>query len=254
MISYAQINEDDTVLEIGSGLGFLTELLSQRCKRVIAVEFDPKLVEISRKRLLNLRNVTIFQGDIFKLALPSFSRVVSAPPYSISSPLLLWLFDRNFGCAVLIFQKEFAERILAQPNSKGYGRLPVITYYCADVELLDDVPRRVFWPPPKVDSMIVRLKPKKPPFSVKNEELFFEVLRVLFTQKNRKVRNAIKPFLEGLKLSERDAEELLRTLPFLNKRALELAPEDFGLMVNEIVERIHGKIFKKPFIQPPQEN
>ncbi len=241
MISYARISEDEIVLEIGVGLGFLTELLSQRCKQVIAIEVDPKLVRVLRRRLSNMKNITILQGDVLRLSIPSFNKVVSAPPYSISSPLLFWLLDRGFKCAVFTFQREFAERLLTQPNSRDYGRLSVTTYYRASVELLDDVPRWMFWPPPKVDSVIMRLEPRKAPFSVNNEEVFFEILRVLFTQKNRKVKNAIKPFLDELRLSEEDAEEWLKTLPFIDKRARELAPEDFGLMANEIVDRIHKK-------------
>jgi len=241
MISYAEISRDEVILEVGAGLGFLAKLLSQRCRQVIAVEVDPKLAGLLRERLSRVENVTIMQGDILMLPIPPFDKLVSTPPYSISSPLLFWLLNRNFECAVLTFQTEFAERLVAQPNSKEYSRLTVATYYRAEVDLLDHVPRWAFWPPPKVGSRIIRLRPKKPPFQLKDEKIFFEILRVLFTQKNRKVKNAIKPFLDGLKLSEKDADEWLKKLPFTNKRARELPPEDFGLMANEIVERLHEK-------------
>lgn len=241
MISYAQISGEEVVLEVGAGLGFLTKLLSKKCREVIAVEVDPKLASVLRKCLSNTENVTILQGDILELSVPRFSKVVSTPPYSISSPLLFWLLDRDFECAVLTFQRDFAERLVAEPKSKDYGRLTVTTYRRAFVELLDYVPRLAFWPPPKVESVIVRLKPRKAPFSVKDENILSEMLRVLFTQKNRKIRNAIKPFFDGLKLSEKDAEKLLNILPFINKRARELAPEDFGMMADVITDRVQGE-------------
>lgn len=243
MISYAQIAGDEVVLEIGAGLGYLTQLLSERCRQVIAVEADPRLAEILRKRLSNKRNVTIVQSDILELAPTPFNKVVSTPPYSISSPLLFWLLDKGFECAVLTFQREFADRLVAQTNSRDYSRLTVTTSYRADVELLDCVSRKVFWPPPKVDSVVVRLKLRKRPFAVKDEKMFFEIIQVLFTQKNRKVKNAIRPFLDGLKISEKDAEEWLNTLPFINRRPRELAAEDFAVLADEIRDRIRGKDF-----------
>ena len=127
MISYASVTEDDVVLEVGAGLGFLTQLLSHECKRVIAVEVDPKLITILREQLHGLQNVDLTEGDILKVSVPSFNKVVSTPPYSISSPLLFLLLERKFECAVLTFQKEFAERLAAYVGSKDYGRLTVTT-------------------------------------------------------------------------------------------------------------------------------
>ena len=241
MVSYAQMRVDDVALEIGAGLGFLTRLLSETCRQVIAVELDPKLTRILRNRLSSLKNVTILEGDILKLPVPAFSKVVSTPPYSISSPILFWLFERDFEFAVLTFQKEFADRLVAQPNSKDYSRLTVATYYRAEVDLLDHVPKESFWPQPSVDSVIVRLKPRKPPFYVKDERLFFQLVGALFTQRNKKVKNSIKPFLKGLSLPDRDIVELSSMLPFANRRTRQLAPEEFEVLANEIADRIREK-------------
>jgi len=235
MISYASVTKDDVVLEVGAGMGFLTYLLSRECKRVIAVEVDPKLIKILREQLQGLQNVDLIEGDILSLSVPSFNKVVSTPPYSISSPLLFWLLERKFDCAVLTFQKEFAERLAASVGSKEYGRLTVTTYYRGDVELLDHVPRNMFYPPPDVDSMVVRLRPRKPPFQVEDEEIFLELVQTLFTQKNKKVRNAILPFLHKRGIKGRNALELADSLPFHDKRARELSPEDFGTLANKIV-------------------
>jgi len=237
MISYASVTEDDVVLEVGAGLGFLTQLLSRRCKRVIAVEVDPKLIRILREQLHGLQNVDLIEGDILKVSVPPFDKVVSTPPYSISSPMLFWLLERKFDCAVLTFQKEFAERLVASVGSKDYGRLTVTTYYRAEAELLDYVPREMFYPQPDVDSMVVCLRPREHPFQVEDEETFLELVRTLFTQRNKKVRNAIIPFLHKQGVKRENAVGLADSLPFHDNRVRGLAPEDFGILTNEIVRK-----------------
>jgi len=238
LVSFASLTKDDIVLEVGAGFGFLTQLLSRECKKVIAVEVDPRLVNFLRKQLHSLRNVDLIEGDILKVSIPPFNKVVSAPPYSISSPLLFRLLERKFKCAVLILQKEFAERLAASVGSKDYGRLTVTIYYRADVELLDYVPRNMFYPPPDVDSMMVRLKPRAPPFQVDDEETFFEVVRTLFTQRNKKVRNALIPFLRKREMTGKEAVELADSIVYSAKRVRELAPEDFGILTNDLLRKL----------------
>jgi len=237
MISYASLSPADVVLEVGAGLGFLTRLLAERCKRVVAVEIDDRLINILKAELLGVGNVELVHGDALKTPIPRFNKVVSTPPYSISSPLLFWLLDRPFNCAVLTFQEEFAKRMCAQVGSKDYSRLTVATYYRADAELLDFVPRSAFYPPPDVDSMVVRLKPRAPPFKVRDEKTFFELVQVVFTQRNKKVRNAVMPFLLKRRIAKEEALRLADSLLFHERRVRELAPEDFGALANEIVEK-----------------
>ncbi len=238
LVSFASLTKDDVVLEVGAGFGFLTQLLSRECKKVIAVEVDPRFVNFLRKQLHSLRNVDLIEGDILKVSIPPFNKVVSAPPYFISSPLLFRLLERKFKWAVLILQKEFAERLAASVGSKDYGRLTVTIYYRADVELLDYVPRNMFYPPPDVDSMMVRLKPRAPPFQVDDEETFFEVVRILFTQRNKKVRNALIPFLRKREMTRKEAVELADSIVYSAKRVRELAPEDFGILTNLLLRKL----------------
>jgi len=236
MISYAALNYEDVVLEVGAGLGFLTQLLSQKCKKVVAVEVDSKLVQALREQFLGVGNVKLIEGDVLKASVPPFNKVVSTPPYSISSSLLFWLLERPFDMAVLTFQKEFAERLAAPVGSKDYSRLTVATYYRAEAELLDYVPRTAFYPPPDVDSIVVRLKPKpKPPFRVRNEQAFFELVQAVFTQRNKKLRNAILLFFQKRGIAKEKAQELADSLTFHDKRVRELAPEDFGALTNEVL-------------------
>ena len=238
MVSYAGISGEDTVLEVGAGLGFLTEKLAENAGGVIAVEIDRRLVEALRKRLKGYGNVTVLQGDIMKISVPRFNKVVSTPPYSISSPLQFWLLNKPFEETVLSFQEEFAKRLTASVGSKDYGRLTVTTYYRADVEILDVIPKESFWPSPKVDSLIVRLKPRCPPFRVEEEEIFLDLVRAIFTQKNRKLRNAVVPFFSRFRLSRREAMKLAERLPFHDRRPRELYPEEIGLVADEITREL----------------
>jgi len=238
MISYAEVNVQDVVLEVGAGLGSLTHLLSQRGKQVVTVEIDAKLVLLLRERFHDVKNIEFIEGDILKVAVPRFNKVVSTPPYFISSHLLFWLLSRPFDSAVLTFQKEFAERLAAPVGTKEYGRLTVTTYYRADVELLDYVPKTAFYPPPDVDSLVVRLKPKPtPPFKVKDQQTFFQIVQTAFTQRNKKLRNAIMLFLEKRGIIKEKAQKLADSLTFHDKRVRQLAPEDFGDLTNEILEK-----------------
>jgi 16S rRNA (adenine1518-N6/adenine1519-N6)-dimethyltransferase len=234
LVSHASLTEDDIVLEVGAGLGFLTKLLSKKCKKVVAVELDSNFVSILRKQFYGVPNVDLIDGDILKISIPYFNKVVSAPPYSISSPLLFHLLENTFDLAVLILQKEFAERLGASVGSKDYGRLTINIYYKARVELLDYVSRTVFYPRPDVDSMIVRLKPRKPPFHVEDEEAFFGLVRTLFTQRNRKVRNGLIPLFRKCGKTGKEALKLADSIVYSEKRVRELAPEELGIMSNEL--------------------
>ncbi len=238
LVSHASIDESDTVLEIGAGLGFLTERLARAAGQVIAVEIDPKLIKILNNRLKKYRNLIILRGNIMKIPLPAFNKVVSVPPYSISSPLLFWLLKKKFESAVLTFQEEFARRLAASPSTKDYGRLTVTVYYYAEVDLLDIIPRECFWPTPEVDSMIVRLRPRKPPFHVENEREFFDFIRAVFTQKNKKLRNSVRFFLNRRGLSKRDALAIIDSISFHSRRARELTLEELGLVFNDLIGKV----------------
>ncbi|MBT8172010.1 ribosomal RNA small subunit methyltransferase A [Candidatus Bathyarchaeota archaeon] len=235
LVSYASLTKDDVVLEIGAGFGFLTRLLFGKCKKIIAVEIDPQLVNFLKKQFHNYKNIDLIEGDILKISTPEFSKVVAAPPYSISSPLLFHILEKSFNYAVLIFQKEFAERLAASVGTKKYGRLSVNIYYRAEVELLDTVPRTMFFPQPDIDSKIVRIKPRAPPFYVKDEMTFFEIVRTLFTQRNKKVRNALIPFLRKNEIPRKEALDFSDSTVFSSKRVQELTPEDFGILTNEVI-------------------
>lgn len=238
LVEYAELAPEDIVLEIGAGLGFLTELLAKKADRVIAVEIDSRLVRVLQKRFRGMDNIEIVQGDILKMDIEGFNKVVSTPPYSISSHLLFWILKKPFSLAVLTFQKEFAARLNAPVGSDDYCRLSVMSYYRALIELLDEVPKEAFYPPPEVDSVIVRIKPREtPPFKVESEEVFQNVVRALFTQKNKKVRNAAILYFREHGIDKHEAQKRASELPFSEKKVRDLAPEDFGEIANEICKK-----------------
>ena len=224
------------MLDVGAGFGFLSCFLADKCRAVIAVERDLQVAKVLREQVKGIGNVTVIEGDALKVMLPEFNKVVAIPPYFLSSQLLTWLLERQIACTVLILQKEFANRLLAAVGSKDYGWLAVLTYQHSKAELLDAVHKEAFFPQPKVDSVIVRLKPwSKSPFKVKDEAFFKQITKWLFTQRNKKLGKALAPFLRtNMQLGKQDAEKLAVTLPFHDKRVRELTPEQFGALADAI--------------------
>ena len=185
---YASLGSSDIVLDAGAGFGFLSRFLADRCKAVIAVEKDQQVVQVLQEQVKGFDNITVIQGDVLKTKLPEFNKVIAIPPYYLSSHLITWLLENRIDCAVLILQKEFAHRLVADVGSEDYGWLTVITYQDAEVELLDLVPKGMFYPQPEVDSVILRIKPwNKTPFEVTDKKLFKQLVKWLFTQRNKKL-------------------------------------------------------------------
>jgi len=237
MVAYASVDKNDTLLDIGAGLGFLTRFMADKCKSVQAVEADSDLASILREQVSTMPNVKIIEGDILKVKVPYFNKIVSTPPYNISSRLLLWILNQRFDCAVLVFQKEFADRLIAPVGDRNYGWLTVFTYYHAEAELLDDVPKSMFYPSPKVDSVVTRLTPKKPELrGLEDKVAFKRLVQMFFTERNKKVRGAALSYLRIVQgVSRRDAAQIAQSLPYCEKRVRQLTPEDFGALANALI-------------------
>ncbi|MCK4476302.1 MAG: ribosomal RNA small subunit methyltransferase A [Methanophagales archaeon] len=199
MVEYAGVGSGDVVLEIGAGVGSVTEKLARKAKKVYAVEKDKELCEILRERYVNKESKTevkVIEGDIMKIELPEFDKVVASIPFSLSSPITykLLLHDPGFGLAVLLYQKEFAQKMVAKPRSNLYGRLSVIAQTLADVEILEFVHRDAFYPSPPVKTAIVRLTEKeKGRRIVEEKRKFFEFVSEAFEHRRKKMRNIFKP-------------------------------------------------------------
>ena len=236
LCNYAALQSSDVVLDAGAGLGFLARFLADKCKAVIAVEKDRQVAEVLREQTKEIGNVNVIEGDVLKMALPKFNKVIAIPPYYLSSHLITWILERKIDYAVLILQKEFSLRLLATIGSEDYGWLTVVTNQHAEVQLLDAVTKEMFYPQPEIDSVILSLKTWSiKPFEVKDEAFFKQMVKWLFTQRNKKIVKALSPFLKTtLKLSKEEAEKLAHTLPFCNRRARELSPKNLGELANAI--------------------
>ena len=189
MAEKAAIRYTDVILEIGPGTGNLTQILLEKGKKVIAVEIDPRMVAEISKRFnsdLHSKKLEIVYKDFLSADLPFFDMCVANIPYQISSPLVFKLLAHRplFRCAVLMFQKEFAMRLVAKPGSELYCRLSVNVQFMARVDHLMKVSKNNFTPPPKVESSIVRIEPKNPPPDINFIE-WDGLLRICFIKKNK---------------------------------------------------------------------
>jgi len=227
MVKHAELERRDIVLEIGAGFGHLTEMIAEKAGEVLAVEVDSRLVEALRSKFQGFKNVRIMHSDFLKLDLQGqYTKVVSDPPYPAASKILFKLLEEKFDSGVLLFQEEFARRLVAEAGSREYSRLTVMTHMLTEVELIERAPSSAFYPKPRAASMVVKLKPRKhPPFKVANRRAFAETVRLLFTQKKRKLKSAVKLIAKRRLISE--AVEPFKDIPYLERRIFTLKPEEF---------------------------
>jgi 16S rRNA (adenine1518-N6/adenine1519-N6)-dimethyltransferase len=212
---YAELCKEDRVLEIGAGTGNLTEVLAQRSSCVYAVEIDPHLA-MSLQGMF--QNVRIIKGDALEIELPDYNKIVSNLPYQISSKITYRLLSRPFELAVLMFQQEFAKRLVAPVGSREYGRLAMVAGFFCEAKILEILPRSAFRPVPEVNSAIVRLLPRSVRPDVK-PEVFLRLAEGLFSHRRKKVKKALAALgVSKEKLAEIDAK-------LLDKRPEELTPD-----------------------------
>jgi 16S rRNA (adenine1518-N6/adenine1519-N6)-dimethyltransferase len=203
IVESAGITTGDVVLEIGAGIGTLTIPLARKASKVLAIEQDKKIARVLSERLrdLQISNVEVLVGDATRIDFPPFNKVVSNLPYQISSPITFKLLNYPFEYAILMYQMEFAQRMVAQPGQSNYSRLSVMMNLCTHTELLFKVPKNAFIPPPKISSAVIRLVPQKNPMV---DEFFINTCRALFQHKKKKASKAlIQSFHE---ISDRDME------------------------------------------------
>jgi 16S rRNA (adenine1518-N6/adenine1519-N6)-dimethyltransferase len=222
---YAELKGDDRVLEIGPGTGSLTEVLAGRAERVFAVEVDPRLAADLHGRF---SHVQVIEGDALQVELPECNKVVSNLPYQISSKITYRLLSMPFELAVLMFQREFADRMTARAGSKDYGRLGMVVGYLCDAEVLEIVPKSAFRPMPEVESAIVRLRRRRVEL---DPMAFMRFVEVLFRSRRKKVKKA----LAAMGLSEEKLTGLDALL--LERRPEELTPMEAARLAASI---FHG--------------
>lgn len=209
-VGYANIGQDETVLEIGPGIGNLTEILLKKAKKIIAIEKDLQFKEKLSK--IN-GNLEIIWGDALTVKLPDFDRVISNLPFKIALPLIFRLLSKNFKIGVLLIQERLARRICAKPSEPKYGRLSVQIQRLAEVTILENVNRNKFYPKPNIDCSLVLIEKKRNTIKVKSDDYFKKVLDYLFFRRDKKLNYVLK--------------ELGVMKSISNKKIYELKLEDF---------------------------
>lgn len=237
----ADLRKDDWVLEIGAGLGIMTEKLARAAGHVVALELDPVLYAYVKERLKDSKNLHLLNQDILKYEgreLPDRGvKVIANLPYYISTPILMHLIQkiRRFSLILVMLQKEVAQRITAVPGSKKYGSLSVAIQYHTEAEIAIPVPRTAFHPVPGVDSAVVKLTVRKePPVIVPDETEFFRFVRAAFAQRRKTLRNA----LIGSRIYRpEELDEAFRTTGIASTRRAEtLSMEEFAQLVRQLHE------------------
>ena len=203
IISAAGITKDDCVLEIGPGIGTMTQYLAENAGHVVAVEIDRNLIPILKETLADYDNVTVINEDILRVDIKALAeeynggkpiKVVANLPYYITTPIIMGLFESGVPIdnITVMVQKEVADRMKEGPGSKDYGALSLAVQYCAEPEIVANVPPNCFIPRPNVGSAVIRLtRHKEMPVEVKDPALMFKIIRASFNQRRKTLQNGL---------------------------------------------------------------
>ena len=248
IIQAAGITEDDFVLEIGPGIGTMTQYLACAAREVCAVEIDKSLIPILEDTLKEYDNVTIINNDILKVDIAKLAqernqgkpiKVVANLPYYITTPIIMGLFESHvpLESITVMVQKEVADRMQVGPGTKDYGALSLAVQYYAKPYIVANVPPNCFMPRPNVGSAVIRLtRHENPPVEVKNEKLMFELIRASFNQRRKTLANGLKNY-EGLSYSKESIEQAISKAGFTpSVRGEALTLDEFARLANVLEE------------------
>lgn len=235
IVAAAELEKNDHVLEVGAGIGTLTQKLAANAGKVTAFEIDERLRPILQETLASYKNVTVkfedaVRADYSELCKEGPLKLVANLPYNAATPLLYrWLKD-DYACFTLLVcmvQKEVAQRIVAGPGNKNYGTLSVICQYAAEVEIVFTVPKTVFFPRPEVESAVVKFVPvKQRELAGQQEEIFFQIVEAAFAQRRKTLLNALNA---ALKITKNELLALgTKAALDLNRRGETLTVKEFA--------------------------
>jgi len=248
IIEGSELAKEDYVLEIGPGMGVMTQALCEKAGKVLAVEIDRELIPILKVSLFGYDNVKVINEDVLKLDLKKVLeenfgaapvKVVANLPYYITTPIIMKLLEEgiNFKSITVMVQKEVGERLCAAPGGKDYGAITVaVQYRCIPRQLLH-VPPESFIPQPEVDSMVIRLDSReKPPVDLKDEKMYFRVVKASFGQRRKTLLNALSSGNLG-KTKEELRDILLKHDIDEKRRGETLSLQEFACIANELSQR-----------------
>ncbi len=250
IIKSADVTPADFVIEIGAGIGGLTQALCENAGRVCAIEIDSDLLPVLKENLAAYDNADIVNADALTLDLHAIiksggynsAKVVANLPFYITTPIITFLLENKFPLTsiTIMLQREAAEKICAQCGAPGYGITSILVNYFADAYLVANVPQNCFLPRPTVDSVVLRLTPLGAPrFCVKNEQVFFNTVKLAFGQRRKTILNCIYNGLTAAGSQDLTKELLRQILDAVsiseNARAEQLTPEQLGLLSNHLI-------------------
>ena len=248
IIAAAKITKEDFVLEIGPGIGTMTQYLAEHAGKVVAVEIDRALIPILRETLSEYANVTVIHEDILKLDIGKLAleenggkpiKVVANLPYYITTPIIMGLFESHvpLESITVMVQKEVAQRMQALPGTKDYGALSLAVQYYAEPYLAANVPPNCFMPRPNVGSAVIRLTSyEHPRVSVKDEALMFRIIRASFNQRRKTLQNGLNNSPEITASKERIAEAIASLGLPASVRGETLTLEQFAALADVLAE------------------
>lgn len=248
IISISNIQEDDTVVEIGAGVGIMTELIAEKVRKVIALDIDPRMVGILRERLAGYHQVDVIKGDVLKYDFSSVghellsrkTKVIGNIPYNISSQILFHLlaYRQHISSMILMFQKELADRLIASPGTKEYGIPTVLVSMYTECFREMVIPRSCFYPEPKVTSAVMKIIIReKPLMDLNDHDFFVKIVKIAFSKRRKTLLNNLRssPLLG---YSEREVVTALKKSGIDGVRRGEtLTAEELGKLSNALYSR-----------------
>ncbi len=248
IIAASGVGKDDFVLEIGPGIGTMTQYLCETAREVVAVEIDNNLIPILKDTLAAYHNVEVLNEDILKVDINKLAqeknggrpiKVVANLPYYITTPIIMGLFESHvpIDSITIMVQKEVADRMQVGPGTKDYGALSLAVQYYAKPEIVVNVPPSCFMPQPKVGSAVIRLtRHEKPPVDVKDEKLMFQIIRASFNQRRKTLANGLSNFPQ-LQLGKQQVTDCITALGVpATIRGEALSLEQFAQLSNIIYD------------------
>jgi len=235
IIETADISKEDTVIEIGTGSGILTKEIAKKAKKVISFEIDKRIFEVAKEYLCGMDNIELRNEDFLKADLKDLpsAKIVANVPYYITTPIIERIFENKgmFSTVILTVQREFAERMAAKSGTKQYGSFTIFVNYHTEPKIAFYIPRSAFLPQPDVGSAVICMDIRKnPKVTVKDEQVFFEMVRAAFGQRRKTLRNALLS-----KFGSDLVDKALSDSGIDGKRRGEtLSIEEFGELANSI--------------------
>ncbi len=245
IVDAGEVDKETTVIEIGPGIGALTEQIAKAAKEVFAFEIDDRLLPVLEDTLSPYENIQVFHQDILQVDFEQFTAeyltdtsrlvVIANLPYYITTPIIMALLESNLPVEtmVLMMQKEVANRLEAKPSTKAYGSLSIALQYYTEVEIAFTVPKTVFMPQPNVESAVIRLDVREEPaVQVENENLFMTVVRASFQQRRKTIWNNLRKSLGDKEKEERLREAFEQSGIEPSRRGESLTIQEFGRLAD----------------------